>query len=81
MEQQKPTHPKAKYQSEYYKRYKTEIDIYQKKYRTDNNEELKKKKKAYYDKNRDKILAHHKQKRQEAKETKAQSSEKLPSMV
>ena len=70
---------KAKYQVEYYKRYKTEIDIYQKKYRTDNKEELKKKKKAYYDKNRDKILAHHKQKRQEAKE--AQSSEKLPSMV
>lgn len=74
MEQQS----KAKYQSEYYKRYKTEIDIYQKKYRTDNKEELKKKKKAYYEKNRDKILQHHKNKRIEAK---AQSSEKLSSIV
>jgi hypothetical protein len=74
MEQQS----KAKYQVEYYKKYKTEIDIYQKKYRKDNKEELKKKKKAYYEKNRDKILQHHKNKRIEAK---AQSSEKLSSIV
>tara|TARA_R110001632_G_scaffold119573_1_gene232172 strand:- start:89 stop:322 length:234 start_codon:yes stop_codon:yes gene_type:complete len=77
MEQQS----KAKYQVEYYKKYKTEIDIYQKKYRIDNNEELKKKKKAYYEKNREKILQHHKNKRIEAKEAKAQSSEKLLSIV
>lgn len=70
---------KAQYQVEYYKLYKETIDAYQKQYRTDNKEELKKKKKAYYDKNRDKILAHHKQKRQEAKE--AHISSKLLSSV